>query len=410
MLDSLYTSAWAAPRLRATLLGPWLDSFADYLSGLGYALDSCRCQVVLAADLGRWMTHQKVRVADLDEALVEKYVGRRKTQRDRRRLAALHFLELLRSEGIAAKRPIVPDSNPWARSCQCHGEYLRSERGAAEGTIEGYVAVTREFLRDRFGNCTVDLASIAATEVGEYLVRRSSSLSPKGTAFLASALRSFFRCVFVRGETPSDLSRAVLMPQTRRLATIPRYLAPAEVEKLIETCDPSTGSGKRNRAMLLLMARLGLRAGEVATLELDDVRWRAGELVVRGKGNVVDRLPLLPEVGDALARYLRDARPRTTSRRLFIRLCPPIGGLGGRGAVSTVVRGAVAQAGLHPAARGAHILRHSLGTRMIRAGASMAEIGEVLRHHSPGTTAVYAKVDFEALRTIAQPWLGGGGE
>jgi integrase len=161
--------------------------------------------------------------------------------------------------------------------------------------------------------------------------------------------------------------------------------------------------------MLLLMVRLGLRAGEVASLDLDDVRWRSGELVVRGKGNVVDRLPLLPEVGKALALYAAEARPRIPSRRLFLRLCAPIRGLAGRGGVSTVVRDGLERAGLRPAVRGAHLLRHSLGTRMIRAGASMAEIGEVLRHHSPGTTEVYAKVDFEALRAIAQPWLGAGG-
>lgn len=410
MLDSLYTYAWAAPRLRATSCGPWLDSFVEYLSRLGYSLWSRRSQVVLAADLGRWLALQKTGVADLDEAIIEKYVRRRKKQHDRRRLAALNFLEFLREEGVAAKSPTVTDNSPWARSCQRHAEYLRSERGAADGTIEGYVAVTRDFLRDRFGNGAVDLADVVATDVGDYLVRRSSSLSPKRTAYLASALRSFFRCLFARGETPSDLSRAVLMPQMRRLATIPRHLAPAEVEKLIETCDPSAGSGVRDRAMLLLMARLGLRAGEVAALKLDDVRWRSGEIVVRGKGNVVDRLPLLPEVGNALAHYVREARPRTTSRRLFLRLCPPILGLGGRGAVSTVVRRAVEKAGLRPAARGAHILRHSLGTRMIRAGASMSEIGEVLRHRSPGTTAIYAKVDLEGLRAIAQPWLGGGGK
>ena len=409
MLESLFTRASAASRLRSTLLGPWLDSFADGLSALGYPSESCLSYVRLAADLGRWMTGQKVPVEALDELVIGTYVARRKKQDDRRRVAALHFLEHLRAAGVVAARPVVPDTSPWTPFCGRHEEYLRKERGAAEGTIEGYVAVTREFLRERFGTGEVDLAAISASDIGGYLVRRSRSLSPKRVAYLATALRSFFRCLFVRGEIASDLSTAALTAQLRHLATVPRYLAPEDVEKLLETCDPGTRSGKRNRAMLLLMVRLGLRAGEVAALDLDDVRWRSGELVVRGKGNVVDRLPLLPEVGKALALYAAEARPRIPSRRLFLRLCAPIKGLAGRGGVSTVVRDGLERAGLRPAVRGAHLLRHSLGTRMIRAGASMAEIGEVLRHHSPGTTEVYAKVDFEALRAIAQPWLGAGG-
>jgi site-specific recombinase XerD len=146
----------------------------------------------------------------------------------------------------------------------------------------------------------------------------------------------------------------------------------------------------------------------VTALELDDIRWRSGEIVVRGKGNVVDRLPLLPAVGEALALYLVRDRARTSSRRAFLRLHAPVRGLGA-GAVSAVVRAALSRVGLHPPVRGAHILRHSLATRMIRAGASMTEIAEVLRHHSPGSTEVYAKVDFDTLRALAQPWPGAGG-
>lgn len=412
MLDALFTHPAAAPRLRSTHLGPWLDSFVDRLSGLGYPPGSCRSYVVLAADLGRWMARkkQKVPAEALDESVVDAYVERRKTQPDRRRVAALHFLAHLRAAGAVSARPVVPDSSPVTPHCDRHAEYLRKERGAAEGTIEGYVAVTREFLSQRFGSdAVVDLAALTASDIGAYLVGRAESLAPKRVAYLVSALRSFFRCLFVQGHTATDLSTATLTAQTRRLATVPRYLPPADVEKLLDTCDPVSRAGRRDRALLLLMARLGLRAGEVASLALDDIRWRSGEIVVRGKGNVVDRLPLLPEVGKAIALYVAEERPRIASRRLFLRLCAPIRGLAGREAVSSVVRSRLEQAGLHPAVRGAHLLRHSLATRMIRAGASMAEIGEVLRHHSPGTTEVYAKIDFEALRAIAQPWLGAGG-
>lgn len=408
MLDVHFTRPSAAPRLRATLLGPWLDSFDDRLAGLGYSQGSRLSYVTLGADLGRWMADQEVPLEDLDESTIDVYVDQRMAQRDRRRAASRHLLAHLRMEGLVPPRPVLLDRSPVTPHCCRYAEYLRKERGAAEGTMEGYVSVIRDFLGQRFGTGPVDLAALTPTDIGGYLVGRAEALSPKRLDYLSTALRSFLRFLFVREETPTDLSTAALGSLTRHLASVPRYLSPADVEKLLNTCDSTTPGGRRNRAVLLLLVRLGLRAGEVATLELDDIRWRSGEIVVRGKGDVVDRLPLLAEVGEAVALYVVNGRPETSSRRLFLRLCAPIRELGGRGAVSNVVRTAIKRAGLNPAVRGAHLLRHSLGTRMIRAGASISEIAEVLRHHSHGSTEIYAKVDFEALRTIAKPWPGAG--
>lgn len=405
MLDKLYTHPNAAARLRSSPLGPWLDSFVRQLADLGYTPWSCRSNVVLAADLGRWMADHDLSVGHLDESVIDAYLENRGTQRDRRRATSSHVLAHLRAEGVTPPRPVRRDDSAVATLGQRYGAYMRRERGAAEGTVEGYVAVVREFLVQRFGAEDVDVAALAASDIGEYLVGRAPVLSPKRVAYLATALRSFFRFLFVHGETSTDLSLATLTAQARHRASVPRYLSPAEVERLLDTCDPNTAAGRRNRAILLLLVRLGLRAGEVAALELDDIRWRSGEIVVRGKGNVVDRLPLLSEVGKALALYLTTDRSGDAgTRRVFLRLCAPVRELGGRGAVSTVVRKGLQRAGLHPAARGAHLLRHTLGTRMIRAGASMAEIAEVLRHHSLSSTAIYAKVDFESLRALAQPW------
>jgi site-specific recombinase XerD len=216
---------------------------------------------------------------------------------------------------------------------------------------------------------------------------------------------------FAHGQTAADLSAGVLTPRTVRLASVPRYLPATDVQKVLDACNLRTPAGRRNHAILLLLARLGLRASEVAALELDDIRWRSGEIVVRGKGNVIDRLPLLAEVGNALSLYLVKDRPKTTLRRVFLRLCAPVRGLGGRAAVSSVVRTALERVDLHPPLRGAHLLRHSLGTQLIQTGASIAEIGEVLRHHSPGTAEIYAKVDFEGLRAalLERPSYGDSG-
>lgn len=410
MLEKLYTSSFAAPRLRASHLGPWLDSFVGRLANLGYTLWSLRSNVVLAADLGRWMADHDLPVGGLDEAAIDAYLEHRGTQRERRRAAAILVLTHLRAEGVTPMSPKLPDVSAAAAHAQRYVTYLRTERGAAEGTIEGYVAVVREFLDRRFGSGNVDLASVKASDVTAYIGERAPGLSPKRVAYLATALRSFFRFLFVQGDTATDLSMAPLTAQMRHQAAVPRYLSPGEVERLLDACDQRTPAGRRNRAILLLLARLGLRAGEVARLELDDIRWRSGEIVVRGKGNVVDRLPLLADVGEALSSYLaRDRSARTPTRRIFLRLCAPVREVAGREAVSCVVHAALEKAGLHPHVRGAHLLRHSLATRMIRAGASMTEIAEVLRHHSPGSSAIYAKVDFESLRALAQPWPGAGG-
>lgn len=407
MLENLYTQPGAAQRLRSGPLGPWLDSFVEQLTELGYTSWSRRSNVVLAADLGRWMAKRDISVGSLNESVVEAYVRERQTQRERRRAASSLVLAHLRDKGVT---PPSPDRPAPAAHEQRYAAYMHKERGAAAGTIEGYLAVVRDFLGRRFGSGEVDLALLTVSDVGTYLVERAHSLSPKTVAYRAGALRSFFRFLFLRGEIAIDLSTAPLMSQTRHRATVPRYLSPAQVEELLDTCDPGTPTGRRDRAILLLLVRLGLRAGEVAALELNDIRWRSGEIVVRGKGNVVNRLPLLSEVGEALAAYLRQDRVSDgPTRQVFLRRLAPVRELGGRGAINSIVRAGLSRAGLHPPVRGPHLLRHTLATQMIRAGASMAEIAEVLRHATPSSSAIYAKVDFEALRALARPWPSVGG-
>jgi integrase len=195
-----------------------------------------------------------------------------------------------------------------------------------------------------------------------------------------------------------------------RLATIPKYLSPEDIEHLLEACDLESAIGRRDHAILLLLARLGLRAGEIVALELDDIHWRAGEIVVRSSKRLPqDRLPLLADVGEALATYIRRDRPSYSPRRVFLCMKAPRRGFAHPSTVSTIVRRALARAGLCPRLKGAHLLRHSLATRMLRQGASLPEIGLVLRHRTVQTTEIYAKVDLEGLRALAQPWPEMGG-
>jgi site-specific recombinase XerD len=224
---------------------------------------------------------------------------------------------------------------------------------------------------------------------------------------MVGALRSFLRYLRLRGDIALDLAEVVPSVPDWRLAHLPKSIAPDEVERLLRAVDRSHPTGQRDYAVLLLLARLGLRAGEVVAMTLEDIDWEGGELLIHSKGGQQDRLPLLQDVGQALASYLREARPRCATRRVFVTMKAPRRGFAGPGAVCTIVRHALQLADLHPPRKGAHLLRHSLATGMLRRGASLAEIGEILRHRLPNTTQIYAKVDLDALRAIAPPWPGG---
>jgi integrase/recombinase XerD len=248
-----------------------------------------------------------------------------------------------------------------------------------------------------------------AQTVQNFLLDRIRNRSSEYARLLAIALRSFFRFLYLREETAIDLSLSVPTVRKWRQAEITPFLSPDEVERVLSRTDRSTPRGRRDYAILLLLARLGLRAGEVVILELGDILWRTGEVVIRGKGRVQSRLPLLSDIGEALALYLSQDRRTSISRQVFLRMQAPRLGLAGPAAVGHIVRKALARAGLRPSHGAAHLFRHSLATRMIRQGASIAQISEILRHRSQNSTAIYAKVDFESLRNVARPWPGKGG-
>jgi site-specific recombinase XerD len=289
---------------------------------------------------------------------------------------------------------------------------LRNERGLTARSIEVYAPRVREFLSAwEAALGSLSLPGLNAQLVRDFLLDRSRGRdhSSESVRLSATALRSLLHFLFLRGETIQDLSLAV--PTVRRwsLASVPSFLSPEEVERVLSSTDRSTERGRRDYAILLLLARLGLRAMEVVTLEIDNIHWRTAEIGIRGKGQVFDRLPLLADVGEALSLYLQSGRPLSTSRRVFLRNVAPSVGLTGPAAVGGVVRAALTRAGLRSSRRGAaHLFRHSLATRMIRQGASLAQISEVLRHRSQVTTQTYAKVDFETLRGVARAWPGAG--
>jgi len=407
MLEDFFVVPAAAQRLRDGVLGSHLDGFCGQLVELGYRRPTIRHALWVVGRLAAWMASTHVAVRDLNEVWMEAFLdARRRRRRPWRRLRrALHqLLAWLRGGGVVPTVAKLAGDAPKPTVLTRYEAHLRRERALAECTVAGYLAVAHEFV-DELDGAAAPLRPVA---VHEFLLARVRRLSPKRAQYVGTALRSFLRFLFVRGETETDLSLAVPTVRQWRLASVPRHLPADEVELVLRSCDRSTATGRRDHAVLLLLARLGLRASEVVKLELDDVRWREAEIVVRGKGLVRDRLPLVADAGAALSAYVTKDRPTSRSRRLFLCVRAPHRGLGHPSTVSTIVAQAIGRTGLAPATRGAHLLRHSLATTMVRRGASFSEIGQVLRHRSATTTEIYAKLDFDALRDVAMPWPTGG--
>lgn len=288
--------------------------------------------------------------------------------------------------------------------------YLRQERGFAENSVRAYMLPLRSFLGEFLSkDGDFNPALLDASSIQHSLIHRIPQLSASCSRLLVATLRCFLRFLFQKGHIGLDLSVSVPAYRGHR-NSMPAFLTAEQVEKVLSTPDRATPRGLRDFAILLLLARLGLRACEVVSLELDDIRWRERKLVIRGKGRVFESLPLLSDVGEAIAEYLRHSRPKTKSRRVFLRINAPRVALAGPAAVGHIVRLALSRSEMKPPGRGAaHLFRHSLATQMIQNGASIAEIAQVLRHRAEGTTEIYAHVDFESLRGVARVWPTAGG-
>lgn len=409
MVERFVNDGEARRRLRSNLLGCHLDSFSARGAQCGYARSTIRSQLWLLADLGRWLQWKGFRVGDLSPRLTDAFLHRRRRVQRGSAATLRHFLDHLRTEGVVAEPTPATDRSAMGRLHRRYDDYLQKERGLSPWTVSRHWFVVRRFLGERFDRQPLRVGRLRPADITAFLLRHASRGPARPTDLHASALRSFLRFLFQEGETDRDLSVAVPHVRRWRLVTVPKYVTPADVEHVLAACDRGTPVGRRDYALLLLVARLGLRAGEVVRLELDDVDWRAAELTVRGKGLVHDRLPVPPDVGAALVAYVRTDRPACTTRRVFVCMKAPHRGFHHPSTVSTIVRRALLRAHLDPPIKGAHLLRHSLATNLLRHGASLSEIGEVLRHRSPNTTEIYAKVDLHRLRMLVQPWPMRGG-
>lgn len=389
----------------------YLCSFADSLHEQGFEARYLHHHVMLAAGLSRWLERRHITVRRVDADHVSGYLRcryrrRRPTSSDASSLR--RFMMFLRERHvIAAEKTEAPLLVPADRCVQAYEDYLRRDRALHRATIINYVPFIRDFLKGRFADRIVRISDLKAQDVVRFVQRRARRLHVKRAKLMTTALRSFFRYAKMRGQTTLDLVAAVPIVANWSMISIPRAIAPEQTRKLLASIDRKSPIGRRDYAILLLLARLGLRAGEVVAMELDDIDWRAGELTVHGKSSRRSQLPLAPPVGKAIAAYLSHGRPRCTSRRVFLRAKAPNGGFRSASAISSLVRHCLKRARIAAPTCGAHQFRHGLASDMLREGASLVEIGAVLGHQHPDTTRIYTKIDLKALHSLAQPWPRG---
>lgn len=385
-------------------LEPYVIGFAEELLRQGYSRSSAEQHVCFIAHLDRWMQSEGVGLDGLSGSAIERYLAQRRAAgyAEYRSLRALQpLLGYLAALGVRPIPQEVP-RGPVEQLLGRYREYLLVERGVTAGTARGYVDCVRPFVATRARGNVLDFAGLTASDVTSFVLVACPGRAVGSAKLIICALRSLLGWLHVTGQVPVSLATAVPSVAGWRLAGLPKGLERGQMRGLLASCDRRRATGRRDYAILLLLSRLALRAGEVAALGLDDIDWRVGQILVRGKGNRVEWLPLPADVGAAVAAYLRRGRPHTAQgRSVFVRVRAPHRALT-TGGVTMVVFDAGQRAGLGKIH--AHRLRHTAATEMLRAGSPLGEVGQVLRHRSALTTAIYAKVDHTALAVLARPW------
>lgn len=388
-----------------------LPTYADHLTALRYSRGTHSALLSDAEHFAHWLRLSRLRAWEADDDAVERFA-----QHDcrcflcrkrglltasgvvRRHRGAAGFLDFLRGRGLAPAR-IIAQEHPRLAAFRA---WLRRRCGATDQTIVRYLAEAARW-SPSLGE---DPAAYNAIAIRQIVLDQPASRSRQSVRLTATVLRAYLRFLAASGACRPELVHAVPYAPRRRDAALPRFLSPATVERIIASCDPATPVGIRDRAILVLLARLGLRAGDVCQLKLGDVDWASGRLRVDGKSRRPAQLPLPQDAGDALLAYIEQVRPTVREDCIFLRIQAPFRPFASSAEIARIVAVARSRAGVEGTPSGAHVFRHSLATAMVRSGSSLETVGAVLRHRSPDTTAIYAKVDLAMLARVAQPWPG----
>lgn len=393
---------------RQSPLDHHIDTFIAQLTAKNYKPQTIGTYRVLLKRLASRIKAARISPEDLTAERAARLVRRDdriRREPNKRQNMARRFVAHLINNGVVPAPIATPQQIAREALRADYEDYLVRQRGISPSSVYSAWRFADRFLDYRFGNGETDLAAIRSTDAAAFLQHLLGRKAPYRDKSAASHLRAFFQYLFQRGITLTNLALSVPMVAQRWDARLPRFLSPEQIEALLAWVRDHPNHGLRDYAMLLMMARLGLRAPEVIAIQLDDIDWRAGELLVRGKGQRHDRLPIPADVGEAIAAYIREERV-SASRTLFVSLWAPNGPFKGGQVINTILKDAFAATGVTPPGPyvGSHVLRHSLATNMIRSGASLAEIGDMLRHRSRASTMIYAKLDVDGLRSIARPW------
>jgi len=392
-----------------------VDPFLADLKKAGYPANTLCTKRAALRKFTTWRRRRKNAGAEPNDPEVKAFMAKvcklTTAHRSLASTALFGFLEHLRRHGvIRTPCPTVPDTVSW-RLEQNYADFLRNEKGLADLSLRVYLPVAAnllKYLESKHG--TPAFRRLDATIVRSFLFERAQDRSSEYVRLLAISLRSFLRFLHVRGEIGGDLTVAIPSVRKWSQTRVPKKLTPAEVDRVLAVPDRNTATGRRDYAILLLLAKLGLRAGEVIALQLNDLRWRTGEILIRGKGAGRDLLPLPHEIGTAIARYLRLDRGLRSTPRVFLRTNAPRVPLTGPASIGHIVRRCLLCAGIErPKHIAAHLFRHTLASRMLQQGAKLPDIAEVLRHRSYSSTEIYAKIDLSSLNEVIRPWpvLGG---
>jgi site-specific recombinase XerD len=407
MLTIYFKSPRSLERFRLSLVGPYLDDFVVWLQGKGYSRTGVCRRVGEVVHFANWATKQGLDVQRLDQVSLDKLrcqfaehkiLRQPNEQVNRVYRSARIFVSFLEEIDIVTRcvPPATAESPILLRE---FNEWMQTQRGTLDSTLARYQVPITQLLQ-KVGS---EPKAFTAKGLREFLIEQTKHSGSAKSKKLSTAIRMFLRFLIARGDCVSGLDHAIPPVASWRLSSLPKYLATKDVERLINSCNQSVPSGTRDRAILLLIARLGLRAGDVSGLKFGDIRWTEGTLVVSGKNRKETRLPLPQEVGEAILDYLKHGRPPVASNRVFITALAPFIPVT-RFVVGQAVARALHRTGITSHTRGARLLRHSAATSLLNDGISLPAIGALLRHSSIDTTRVYAKVDFASLKELAMPW------
>jgi len=409
MLTEFFESPLRIREVRGSPTGPLLEGFAQELCRAGYAKITARRHIRAAEHFIYWTDRKGITVATLNESLVDRF-GRHLDRCRCPRYGHTHLMDLqngtrlflayLRDVGVVTAS-VAGQTTEEPVLLTAFRQWMRQQRGTCDATLDNYSLSIRDLLKT-VGD---DPRTFDAENLRKFVLKRSQQEGWATAKKCTTALRMFLRFLIADGKCAAGLDAAIPVLAHCRLSPLPRYLQSEEVERVINACDPTSPVGRRDRAILLLLARLGVRAGDIVQLRLGDIDWKEAGIHVSGKGHHQTRLPLTQEVGNAVAAYLQNGRPRTDTDTLFIRSRAPFRAFASHCAISVIVAQAMRRSGVTCPSRGsAHVLRHSVATSMLRQGASLQDIAAILGHRSIETTQIYAKVDVTVLRQIAQPW------